>query len=58
MSKRVGVARPMLGALTICFSLYLPAALAQGKWMDLAPFPEPHEEVIAQAANGKMYVFA
>ncbi len=26
--------------------------------MDLMPFPEPHEEVIGQAANGKMYVFA
>ena len=29
-----------------------------GKWMNLAPFPEPHEEVIGQAANGRMYVFA
>jgi len=58
MWKRVGPAYSWLGALTIFFSLYLPAALAQGKWMDLAPFPEPHEEVIGQAANGKMYVFA
>jgi N-acetylneuraminic acid mutarotase len=58
MSKRVCPARRRLGALTIFFSLYLPAALAQGTWMDLMPFPEPHEEVIGQAANGKMYVFA
>jgi N-acetylneuraminic acid mutarotase len=58
MSKRVGPAYAWLSALTIFFSLYLPPAFAQGKWMDLAPFPEPHEEVIAQAANGKMYVFA
>ena len=57
-SNRVGVARTMLGALTICFSLYLPAAFAQGKWVDLMPFPEPHEEVIGQGANGRMYVFA
>ena len=26
--------------------------------MSLPPFPEPHEEVIGQGANGKMYVFA
>jgi N-acetylneuraminic acid mutarotase len=42
MSKRVGPAGRWLGTLTIFFSLYLPAALAQGKWMDLEPFPEPH----------------
>src|ERR1700681_3992806 len=58
MSKRVGPACRWFGTLTIFFSLYLPPAFAQGKWMDLAPFPEPHEEVIGQAANGKMYVFA
>src|SRR5580704_10221104 len=41
--------------LAIC----VPAAHAQGgQWVNLAPFPEPHEEVIGQAANGKMYVFA
>jgi N-acetylneuraminic acid mutarotase len=38
--------------------LTLPAAQAQGKWVSLPPFPEPHEEVIGQGANGKMYVFA
>jgi N-acetylneuraminic acid mutarotase len=58
MRKRVGPACRWVGTLTIFFSLYLPAALAQGKWMDLTPFPEPHEEVIGQPANGKMYVFA
>src|SRR5260370_39452806 len=58
MSKRVDPSRRWLGTLTIFFSLYVPAAFAQGTWMDLAPFPEPHEEVIGQAANGKMYVFA
>lgn len=31
---------------------------AQGKWTDIAPFPEPKEEVMGEAANGKMYVFA
>src|ERR1700681_3549389 len=58
MSKRVGPACRWFGTLTIFFSFYPAAALAQGKWMDLAAFPEPHEEVIGQAANGKMYVFA
>jgi len=48
--------------ISIAFSLLsvlAPAANAQGgKWLSLPPFPEPHEEVIGQAANGKMYVFA
>jgi N-acetylneuraminic acid mutarotase len=30
---------------------------AQGKWVKLAPFPEPSEELIGASANGKMYVF-
>src|ERR1700674_6133419 len=48
-----------LAALCLLFVFWMPAAHAQdGKWIDLAPFPEPHEEVIGQAANGKMYVFA
>jgi len=28
-----------------------------GKWVKLAPFPEPAEEVYGAAAGGKMYVF-
>ena len=31
---------------------------AQGKWVNLAPFPDPREEVMGEAANGKLYVFA
>jgi N-acetylneuraminic acid mutarotase len=58
MSKRVGSACRCSGTLTIFFSLALSAAFAQGKWVDLMPFPEPHEEVIGQGANGRMYVFA
>jgi N-acetylneuraminic acid mutarotase len=39
--------------------LWIPAAHAQtGKWINLAPFPEPKEEVMGEAAEGKMYVFA
>jgi N-acetylneuraminic acid mutarotase len=40
------------------FAITLPSLYAQGRWLSLPPFPEPHEEVIGQGANGKMYVFA
>jgi len=49
MSKRLGLS---------CLFITAFFARGQGKWVDLPPFPEPHEEVIGQAANGKMYVFA
>ena len=39
-------------------ALVAPTLCGQGKWVSLPPFPEPHEEVIGQGANGKMYVFA
>ncbi len=32
-------------------------AQADGKWVKLAPFPEPAEELYGIAAGGKMYVF-
>src|SRR5258708_5518427 len=48
-----------LGGLAISLAVWAPAANAQGgKWINLTPFPEPHEEVIGQGSNGKMYVFA
>ena len=37
--------------------LLVPGAYAQ-KWVKLAPFPEPSEELLGAAAGGKMYVFA
>ncbi|HXN14830.1 MAG TPA: kelch repeat-containing protein [Usitatibacter sp.] len=37
--------------------LFAPATLAQGKWVKLAPFPEPAEELLGVAADGKLYVF-
>src|SRR5438874_8234534 len=52
-----------IGPLRVCLialwlTLLLPAmAQAQGKWTKLAPFPEPAEELLGVAANGKMYVF-
>src|SRR5256885_6446735 len=33
------------------------AAFAQGRWVKLAPFPEPAEELLGASANGKLYVF-
>lgn len=49
-----------LAGLLIQLLLSMPAAPAdlQGQWTNIAPFPEPHEEVLGQAANGKLYVFA
>src|SRR5947209_11325024 len=35
-----------------------PTVYAQAKWVRLAPFPEPAEEILGAAAGGKMYVFA
>src|SRR5712691_5734838 len=46
----------LLGLSCLCLTAFF--ARGQGKWVDLPPFPEPHEEVIGQAATGKMYVFA
>lgn len=43
----------MLGLL-----LCAPAVFAQTKWVKLAPFPEPAEEISGVAAGGKLYVFA
>jgi N-acetylneuraminic acid mutarotase len=37
--------------------LFAASAQAQGKWVKLAPFPEPAEELLGAAANGKLYVF-
>ena len=36
---------------------FCAAALAQGKWVKAAAFPEAGEELLGAAANGKMYVF-
>jgi N-acetylneuraminic acid mutarotase len=48
----------VLAALTLTFTPRVSHAQAPGKWVDVAPFPDPREEVMGEAANGKMYVFA
>lgn len=53
----IGTGGRYLAALLLGLSV-ATGALAQGKWTKLAPFPEPSEELLGAAANGKMYVFA
>lgn len=45
--------------LAVATTMGLRAADAQvaGKWLKLAPFPEPAEELYGVAAAGKLYVF-
>jgi len=35
-----------------------PATPPPGVWSDMAPFPQPSEELLGQVANDKLYVFA
>jgi N-acetylneuraminic acid mutarotase len=43
--------------IVLCALLLAANAVAQGKWVKLAPFPEPAEELLGASANGKLYVF-
>jgi N-acetylneuraminic acid mutarotase len=58
MFRSGGLAR--LDRLTLVAGIFLlvQPAYAQGKWLKLAPFPQPAEEISGAAAGGKMYVFA
>src|ERR1700730_8985815 len=58
MRKRRVSARLRLGLTLVILIVGTPAAHAQAKWVRLAPFPEPAEEILGAAAGGKMYVFA
>src|SRR5205823_4963747 len=49
-----GLMRLLLASLSLALSAY---SHGQGKWVKLAPFPEPAEELLGAAANGKLYVF-
>ncbi|HEV3240139.1 MAG TPA: kelch repeat-containing protein [Casimicrobiaceae bacterium] len=48
--------RDLLLAGSLAF-LSATIAHAEGKWVKLAPFPEPAEELLGVGAAGKMYVF-
>ena len=52
----VGSVRVFLVALSLGL-LAGTSVHAQGKWVKLAPFPQPAEELLGAAANGKLYVF-
>jgi len=48
----------LLRGLALTLGLSIGAfSFAQGKWVKLAPFPEPAEELLGAAATGKLYVF-
>lgn len=44
--------------LALFLTVAASTAFAQGKWMQLAPFPEPNEEILGVVAGGKLYVMA
>ncbi len=44
-------------ATTLGLGLLPAGAQAPGKWVKLAPFPEPAEELYGVAAGGRLYVF-
>jgi N-acetylneuraminic acid mutarotase len=48
---------PSVRALLVALLFSATFAHAQGKWVKLAPFPEPAEELLGASANGKLYVF-
>ena len=56
--KKMIFATVQLTLAILSFNAAAPCALAQAKWEKLAPFPDPAEEILGAAANGKMYVFA
>jgi N-acetylneuraminic acid mutarotase len=58
MRRTIGLLAPCFAAVAASALLAPPPAQAQGKWVKLAPFPEPAEEILGAAAGGKMYVFA
>lgn len=58
MRKRMGLFRLYILASMAAIGFAAPEIHAQGKWIKLAPFPEPAEEILGAAAGAKMYVFA
>ena len=48
---------PLLTGLLLNVAVTPPAQAQSGKWVNLAPFPEPREEMFGAAANGKVYAF-
>ena len=57
-SRSTWLWRVMLGCSLPVWIAAVQAQAPAGKWVSIAPFPEPKEEVTGVAANGKMYVMA
>jgi N-acetylneuraminic acid mutarotase len=57
-SKRIISAGLHFALALVSLIAVTPTVHAQAKWVRLAPFPEPAEEILGAAAGGKMYVFA
>jgi len=50
---------PLCSLIAGVLLVFAPATVfAQGAWKNVAPFPEPREELLGAAAGGKLYVFA
>jgi N-acetylneuraminic acid mutarotase len=58
MSKRLSVVGACLALLVATAMVSKLDAQSQGRWLNVAPFPEPREELLGGAAAGKLYVFA
>jgi N-acetylneuraminic acid mutarotase len=61
MSQRVRAACLWIAVLAASVGVSVPTTEAQGnqgRWMNVAPFPDPREELLGAAAAGKLYVFA
>src|SRR5471032_616236 len=49
--------RSFVIAIALGMAAFAGLAHAQGKWVKLAPFPEPAEELLGASAGGKLYAF-
>ena len=50
--KKVVLTALQLALAILTFNAAMPSAFAQAKWEELAPFPEPAEEILGAAAGG------
>lgn len=57
MKRRRTMHRVLALSIVALVMMTAPAQGETGKWTKGAPFPEPSEELIGVAANGKLYVF-
>jgi N-acetylneuraminic acid mutarotase len=58
MARLHRLASLYFAAVIVGIMLATAVAYPQGKWLKLAPFPQPAEEISGAAAGGRMYVFA